>query len=142
MKILLISDFGIDHTPGGAQRSNQIIVDKGIAKGYDIKCFHYDSDTRVLEEDYDVVISSNLEVISNRYPDLVKSIPSLSNHVRLEHDSNLYWDNEFRKYFLGSCKLSFFLTQFHYDFFVEMYGDIFPNVRIVPDPIDSSFKDL
>ena len=142
MKILLISDFGLYHTPGGAQRSNQIIVDEGISKGHDIKCFHYDSEVRLLEEKYDIVISSNLETISNRYPRLVESIPSLDNHVRLEHDSNLYWNNDFRKHFWGSCKLSFFLTKFHHDFFVEMYGDIFPNVRIVPDPIDSSFKDL
>ena len=53
MKILLISDFGLHHTPGGAQRSNQIILDEGISRGHDIKCFHYDSEVRILEEKYE-----------------------------------------------------------------------------------------
>ena len=142
MKALLISDFGVHHTSGGAQRSNQIIINKGTSRGHYVNCFHYDSHASVLQQDYDVVISSNLEAISSRYPQLVQNIPNLDNHVRLEHDSNLYWPNDFRKHFWGSCKISFFLTEFHHQFFVDMYGDIFPNVKIVPDPIDASFKDL
>jgi glycosyltransferase involved in cell wall biosynthesis len=142
MIVLLLSDFSLDHSPGGAQRSNQIIVNEGISRGHHIKCFHYDSEIKILEEKYDLVISSNLEVMSNTYPRLVESIPNLNNHVRLEHDSNLYWSNDFREKFWGSCKLSFFLTKFHHKFFVDMYGDIFPNVRIVPDPIDESFRDM
>lgn len=141
MDVLLISDFGVHHTPGGAQRSNQLIVDAGVKRGHTINCFHYDSDISILENHYDIVISSNLEVISSRLPELVKNIPQLDNHVRLEHDSNLYWNNDFRKYFWQSCKVSFFLTEFHHKFFVESYGDIFPNVQLVPDPIDG-FYDL
>ena len=142
MKVLLISDFNVYHAPGGAQKSNEIIVKEGIARGHNVNCFYVDSDVKILDTGYDVIISSNLHAISKRYPRLVEAIPSLDNHVRLEHDSNLYWNNDFRKHFWGSCRLSFFLTQFHYDFFVEMYGDIFPNVRIVPDPIDEFWKDL
>lgn len=142
MKVLLISDFGIEHTPGGAQRSNHIISKEGVERGHDVFKFHYDSDLSTLHGKYDVVISSNLEVISKMYPRLVEQIPHLDNHVRLEHDSNLYWNKEFREYFWKSCKISFFLTPFHHEFFVEMYGDIFNNVKIVPDPIDDSFFDL
>lgn len=142
MKILLISDFGIEHNSGGAQRSNQLIIDKGLSRGHDIVTFHYDSKREILSDQYDVIISSNLEIISSIYPDLVKSIPLANNHIRLEHDSNLYWNNEFRKYFWDSCKLSFFLTDFHYSFFLEYYGNIFKNVRIVPDPIDECFINL
>lgn len=142
MRILLISDFGLHHTPGGAQRSNQIIIDEGNSRGHDITCFHYDSDVAALQNKYDVVISSNLETISKTLPRLVESIPGLDNHVRLEHDSNLYWPNEFRKHFWESCKISFFLTKFHHEFFVKMYGDFFPNVKIVPDPIGEDFYDM
>jgi glycosyltransferase involved in cell wall biosynthesis len=142
MRILLISDFGIEHTPGGAQRSNQIIVEEGIARGHDVRLFHYDSNTSLLLDSYDFVISSNLEVISRVYPKLVENIPLLKNHVRLEHDSNSYWNNDFRKYFWSSCIKSFFLSEFHLQFFKELYGDIFNNVVIVPDPIDSSFYDM
>lgn len=141
MKVLLISDFGVQHTSGGAQRSNEIIVKEGISRGHKVLQFHYDSSFSTLLDKYDVVISSNLEVITRHAPQLVRDIPELDNHVRLEHDSNLYWDNEFRKRFWASCKISFFLTEFHHNFFKEIYGDIFPNVRIVPDPIDESFLD-
>jgi hypothetical protein len=48
------------------------------------------------------VISSNLEIISRVYPKLVESIPTFNNHIRLEHDSNLYWGNDFRKRFWQS----------------------------------------
>lgn len=139
MRVLFISDFGLQHTCGGAQRSNDIIINKGKERGHDVKLFTYDGDIALLNDQYDIVVSSNLEVISGRYPQLVVAIGKLANHVRLEHDSNLYWDNDFRKYFWGSCRKSFFLTEFHHKFFVEMYGDIFPNVCVVPDPIDKSF---
>lgn len=141
MKVLLVSDFGVKHTSGGAQRSNEIIIKEGISRGHKVVPFHYDSSFSTLLDKYDVVISSNLEVMTRYAPQLVRDIPELDNHVRLEHDSNLYWDNDFRKRFWASCKISFFLTEFHHKFFKEMYGDIFPNVRIVPDPIDESFYD-
>jgi glycosyltransferase involved in cell wall biosynthesis len=142
VKVLLISDFGIEHTPGGAQRSNEIIIREGERRGHNISKFHYDYTSFPLLDEYDVVISSNLEVISKYYPRLVETIPLLDNHVRLEHDSNTYWNQDFRKFFWSSCKLSFFLTDFHHSFFKEMYGDIFNNVRIIPDPIDRSFRNM
>lgn len=142
MRVLFISDFGLQHTHGGAQRSNDIIIKKGTSRGHDVQLFTYDGDVNLLNSQYDIVVSSNLEIISSTLPQLVSSIPKLSNHVRLEHDSNTYWDDDFREYFWGSCKKSFFLTEFHHEFFVEFYGDIFPNVSIVPDPIDFSFRKL
>jgi hypothetical protein len=142
MKILLISDFGLHHTPGGAQRSNDIIIREGVSRGHAISVYHYDSNVSILNDNYDWIISSNLEVISQTNPALVSSIPRVPNHIRLEHDSNLYWDQSFRKYFWQSCKKSFFLTKFHHEFFVESFGDIFPNVCIVPDPIDKSFEPI
>ena len=142
MKILIISDFGVQHTPGGAQRSNQIIIEEGLVRGHEVISFHYDSDSSLLLDAYDFVISSNLEIISRVYPKLVESIPALNNHVRLEHDSNTYWNNDFRKIFWYSCLKSFFLTDFHLSFFKDLYGDIFKNVVIIPDPIDSSFYDM
>lgn len=141
MRVLLISDFGLHHTPGGAQRSNQIIVDEGRRRGHHIDLFHYDSEP-VIKDNYDIIISSNLEVISRVYPELLGCIMRSGRHVRLEHDSNTYWTNDFRKQFWGTCNVSFFLTKYHHDFFVDLYGDIFPNVRIVPDPIDRSFTNL
>ena len=60
MKVLLVSDFGIRHSLGGAQRSNRLILDEGVQRGHDISIYHYDTDQSVLWDTYDVVISSNL----------------------------------------------------------------------------------
>lgn len=135
MKVLLISDFGIHHSLGGAQRSNQIIIDKGKSRGHEIEVYHYDSDASVLFKEYDVVISSNLEVLS-KHPGIIQYIINCKNHVRLEHDFCRYLDNETRKFLYKSCKKTFFLTMYHYSKFVDYYGDYFINCEIVPDPID------
>ena len=138
MKILLVSDFGIRHSLGGAQRSNQLILDEGLQRGHEVSVYHYDTDQSVLWDDYDIVISSNLEVISRSNPMVLQYCATSNNHVRLEHDFCRYLDNNVREYLYTSCKKSFFLTNYHYKKFVEYYGDYFVNVEIVPDPIDKS----
>ena len=136
MKVLLVSDFGIHHSLGGAQRSNQLILDEGIQRGHDISVYHYDTDQSVLWDTYDIVISSNLEVLSRTNPMILQYCATSDNHVRLEHDFCRYLDNNIRRYLYTSCKKTFFLTNYHYRKFVEYYGDYFVNVEIVPDPID------
>lgn len=136
MKVLFISDFGIHHNSGGAQRSNQIIIDKGIERGHNISIYHYDSTQVILLDNYDIVISSNLEVISQTNPMLIQYCATADKHVRLEHDFCRYLDNNIRKYLYSSCIKTFFLTNYHYKKFIEYYGDYFVNVEIVPDPID------
>lgn len=136
MKVLLVSDFGIRHSLGGAQRSNQLILDEGINRGHDISIYHYDTDQSVLWDTYDVIISSNLEVISKTNPMVLQYCATANNHVRLEHDFCRYLDNNVREYLYTSCKKTFFLTNYHYKKFVEYYGNYFVNVEIVPDPIN------
>jgi len=136
MKVLLVSDFGIRHSLGGAQRSNQLILDEGVQRGHDISIYHYDTDQSVLWDDYDIVISSNLEAISRSNPMVLQYCATSNNHVRLEHDFCRYLDNNIREYLYTSCKKTFFLTNYHYKKFVEYYGDYFVNVEIVPDPIN------
>jgi len=137
MRILWISDFGVHHNIGGAQRSNYLIIEEGKRKHF-IQEFYYDTDPRILNASYDMVVSSNLEVLSRQRPDIISYISSHQNHVRLEHDANRYLQVEDRKHLFGNCVKTFFLSKFHYDKFLEMYGDIFINVVIVPDPIDTS----
>lgn len=136
MKILFISDFGIHHNSGGAQRSNQILIDEGVYRGHDISIYHYDSKQEILWDNYDIVISSNLEVISQTNPMLIQYCATADKHIRLEHDFCRYLDSNIRKYLYSSCIKTFFLTNYHYKKFIEYYGDYFVNVEIVPDPID------
>lgn len=140
MKVLWINDFSLAHNRGGAQRSNQLIIDEGLSLGHEIKMFNYDTDRAILNSPYDVVVSSNLHLFSQQpnAKELFQYIAQANYHVRLEHDANQYLSQEDRKTIFQSCKKTFFLTQFHYDQFLKMYGDIFTNVEIVPDPIDTS----
>ena len=136
MKILIVTDYSLHHTKGGAQRSNEIIIKKGIELGYDITVFNYDSDLDLLTQEYDHVISSNLERISNLYPNVIAWLASLQNHSRLEHDKCSYLHPEQRKAIFSNCINTFFLSEYHQHLFESNYGSFFRNIRIVADPID------
>jgi glycosyltransferase involved in cell wall biosynthesis len=138
MKILFISDFDLSHAGGGAQISNDIIIKKGIELGHDITLHNFDSSPLNLIYNYDLVISSNLECINNFYPNVIQFIINHPNHIRLEHDSCLYLNEQDRELLFNSSKINFFLSEFHLKFFKENYGDIFGNVEIVYDPVDTS----
>jgi len=137
MRILFISDFNISQFNGGAQISNDIIIKKGRELGHEIIEFNYDSSPINFIYRYDLVISSNLNIISMQMPNVIDYIINSENHARLEHDSCLYLDNQTRKKLFQSCKKTFFLSNFHLDFFKETYGDYFINNEIVYDPINT-----
>jgi len=136
-KILWLADHDLDVAPGGAQRSDKIIIDQGKLLGYNILKLNnktYNSSINI--NDYDVLITSNLYALSAKNPDLINNISKHRYHVRLEHDSNEYLKQEDRIKLFGSCVKSIFLSDFHISFFKEKYGDIFKNVEIIYDPID------
>jgi len=135
-RVLFVSDFELKDAPGGAQISNREIVNKGRELGYEItEHFHNSSITDFLSH-YDLLISSNMAVISAS-SDKINFILKHENHVRLEHDSCQYLTDQGRKLIFGSSKKNFFLSDFHLNFFKELYGDIFGNTEIVYDPINT-----
>jgi len=138
MDVLVISDFTLEQAVGGAQISNSIIIEEGKKRGHTIKEHHNSSPITDLFVSYDLVINSNLEFISKTSPERFNLIKKLPNSVRLEHDSCHYLSSEDREQLFSNCKKTFFLTDFHYNFFKELYGDYFKNVEIIPDPLDTS----
>lgn len=138
MRVLFISDLNLNHNCGGAQVSNDIIIKKGVDLGYDITLHNYDSSPTNLLYKYDIVISSNLEVISQTSSYLLDFILNHNNHIRLEHDSCSYLNKEYKELLFRSSKINFFLSEFHLQFFKDECGDIFGKTEIVYDPIDSS----
>jgi hypothetical protein len=138
VKILFISDFSLKHNSGGAQVSNDIIINKGIELGHDITLHNYDSSPINLIYQYDIIISSNLETIYHNSKYLFDFIINHPSHIRLEHDSCLYLKKQDRELLFNSSKINFFLSEFHLEFFKDFYGDIFNNIEIVYDPIDTS----
>jgi glycosyltransferase involved in cell wall biosynthesis len=142
-KVLFISDYNLTHTPGGAQRSNAILIEKGRSLGYSILEANYNFNFKVCDfNEYDILISSNLEGIYRLNPDIISKISEHKNHVRLEHDLNKYLLKEDREKLFKSCKKTIFLTNYHHNLFKKLYGNIFNGVNIVYDPIDINlFKD-
>ena len=140
MNVLMISDFSLKQNPGGAQVSNEAIIKKGVARGHAVQLMTHASSPTTLLAHNDVIISSNLESIyqkdNTRY--ILDRIISHPYHVRLEHDSCSYLSEDDRRKLFGSAKISFFLSDFHVNFFRELYGDYFNNVFISYDPIDSN----
>lgn len=138
MRVLFISDFTLEQRQGGAQVSNKLLIDKGRELGLDIKEHHYDSSITDFLSSYDLVINSNLEAISKISPPKIPLIIKLPNSVRLEHDSCDYLDNETRNLLFSKAKKNFFLSNYHYNYFKDLYGDYFHNVEIVYDAINTS----
>ena len=138
MKVLFVSDFTLEQRNGGAQVSNSLIINKGRELGYEIDEHSHNSSIIDFLTTYDLVISSNLEVISKISPAKLGFILGLSNFIRLEHDSCSYLSDEDRECLFTKSKKNFFLTTYHHSFFKEIYGDYFKNVEIVYDPIDTS----
>jgi len=137
-KILWISDYSLSHSAGGAQRSNDIIIQKGRELGYSILEANYNFNFNIEDfNQYDILISSNLEAIYKLHPNIIDKIASHKYHVRLEHDSNRYLKQEDREKLFRSCKKTVFLTNFHHKLFINNYGNIFNDVKIVADPIDT-----
>lgn len=136
MKILFISDFNINQNPGGAQVSNESIINYGRSLGHEIVLFDHQSSPIELISRFDVVISSNLEVMSMQRSFVFDFIFNHDNHVRLEHDSCSYLNDNLRKKLFCHSKKNFFLSEFHLEFFKKKYGSYFSNTEIVYDPID------
>lgn len=137
MKIIFISDFNLNQCSGGAEVSNDLIIREGLSRGHDIISYNHDTSPINLLQNYDLVVSSNLSLISSKDSGVIEFILSSNNHVRLEHDSCLYLTTESRAKLFSSSRINFFLSKFHLDFFKSMYGDIFKDTMIIPDPIDT-----
>ena len=137
MKVLWIADFGLQHNIGGAQRTDSFVIQEGINRGHEIVFLNYDTPSDVLNDTYDLVVTGNLETISQRRPDVFQYLLNHPNHVRFEHDSNSYLSQDARKALFNSTKKTIFLSEFHHQTFVQLYGNIFKNVEIVRPFIDS-----
>ena len=143
MRVLFVSDLTLERNKvGGAQLSNSFIVERGKQLGHEIVEHDYESSIVDFLSTYDLLISSNLEVISNRSPEKLNFILKHPNHVRIEHDSCSYLQQETRKSLFKSSKKNFFLSKYHISFFRELYGDFFENIEIVYDPIDTDIFTL
>ena len=142
-KVLWISDFDLDTAPGGAQRSDFLIIEKAKLLGISIKKTNKDNILDIENFNaFDMIVTSNVTVILNENPHLLDNISSHKNHVRLEHDSNEHISPEQREKLFSNCSKTIFLSEYQHSFFKGLYGDIFKNVEIIYDPINSKkFKD-
>lgn len=138
-KILWLADFDLSQSFGGAQRSDEIILDFGKRLGLNIfRVNHQTFGKHIDIHNFDIVVSSNLAYLTQKNDWLIDEIAKHKYHVRLEHDSNTYLTQKNRVKLFGSCKKTFFLTNYHHKFFINDFGDIFKNVEIISDPIDIS----
>ena len=137
MDVLFISDYSLENNKGGAQQSNEKIIEFGKKIGHNIKLHTFESSVIDFFHKYDLLISSNLPLNLSLKPYIFDKIISHPCHVRLEHDMNSYLDAKSRKVLFESSKKNFFLSKYHLQQFQLEYGDYFKNTEIVYDPIDS-----
>lgn len=134
-------EFGIKAI-GGSQTSNRYIIEEGRSRGHKIVTHNHAGSIVDFVMPYDAIITSNLEIIYAFRKEKIQYIKAHPNHIRVERDSAHYFSDEDRKSLFESAKKTFFLTEYHFNFFKELYGDYFVNPQIVPSYIDTSiFKD-
>jgi glycosyltransferase involved in cell wall biosynthesis len=138
MRVLFVSDFSLEQNSGGAQLSNSLIIERGRELGYEVVEHNHTSSVVDFLSYYDLLISSNLEIINNKNPEKLDFIIKHPKHIRLEHDSCLYLEPNRRKDLFESTKKIFFLSNFHREFFKKMYGNYFCNTEINYDPINTN----
>ena len=137
MQVLFISDFTLEQRQGGAQVSNALVIEEGRKRGYEITEHSHNSSVTDFLRSYDLIVNSNLECISKTSPERLNFALKADNSVRLEHDSCSYLGSQDRESLFKNSNKNFFLSQYHYSFFQELYGDYFKNVEIVYDPINT-----
>ena len=121
-KVLWLADYDLHQAMGGAQRSDKLIIDYGKKLGYKILKVNYETFGFHIDiHDYDILITSNLCALTIKHNALIDEITKHKYHVRLEHDSNTYLSQKDRIKLFGSCKKTFFLTEYHYEFFKKDY---------------------
>jgi hypothetical protein len=143
MNVLWISDFSVNENPGGAQRTDDFIINFGKSLGHNIDHFIYNSPLDLItNKQYDMIVTGYMHNILSR-PD-VKNIwdfiTSHKNHVKFEHDSSSYLSPDQRVMLHGSAKKRIFLSKYHYEEYVRQYSYpiSFDKIDIVPSPIDDS----
>ena len=97
MRVLFVSDYTLANRGGGAQVSNDLIIKKGRSLGHEIIEHDHNSSFVDFLSSYDLLVSSNLEMINHQTPNKIDFILKHTNHIRLEHDSCLYLDNTLRQ---------------------------------------------
>jgi len=86
-KILWLADFDLDRSPGGAQRSDKIIIDQGKLLGFNVlKTNHETFGKHINIHDYDVLVTSNVCAVLQKHPWVLDEITKHKHHVRIEHD--------------------------------------------------------
>jgi len=142
--ILWLSDFTLLEAPGGAQRSDHILIKKGRELGHSITHITSSEFSNISNfNDFDTLITSNIQAILAQHEGVLEKINEHKKHIRVEHDLNEYLSQQDRIKLFSNCRKTIFLTEFHHKIFLSRYGDIFHNVAIVPDPIDTDvFRDF
>lgn len=138
-KVLWITDFNADTNLGGSQRTDYFFINEARNRGYHIDYFNHDSERNILSKDYDLVISANLEqMMQKKKKYILHYIFNHRNHIRIEHDANQYLEKTEREKLYASSRLTFFLSEYHYDKFRYDYGQIVAKYDLVMPFIDSS----
>ncbi|NVM37495.1 MAG: hypothetical protein HWN81_18005 [Candidatus Lokiarchaeota archaeon] len=143
MNILWMSDFSVNENSGGAQRTDDFIINFGKFLGHNIDHFIHNSELNIIKnKEYDMIVTGYMRNLLSR-PDsqvIWDFVTSHKNHVKFEHDSGDYLNPERRIVLHGSAKKRIFLSKYHYEQYVKKYNYpiSFDNVDIVPSPIDDS----
>ncbi len=134
-KIGWINDFTLDQHQGGAQRTNQSMIDVGHQL-FDLEITQIGVDTiaDVSLSSFDLLIVNNIAHIAIKHPHTLEEIIFKHHYVRYEHD---YFIHDLSKDLYHNAKFNIFLSPIHLEECVDTIGLSIGSYFIQPSPVDS-----
>lgn len=131
MKILWINDLNISEHIGGAQRSNQAVINYGRTNGIQIDELNYNNKNLIITKntqyEYNYIIINNIYMFV-KIPGFILWVNQLKNAIHWVHDSNSYSAQSSRIKLFQNAKLSLFLSEEHLQYFQDVYGQLFKDI--------------
>jgi len=144
-KIIWVQDFNTATHPGGAQLTNQYVIDWGKNLGFDIEeCSIYTIDKLGKDPRYylmegDFYIMNNVVHLNKLYPFLIREIINYKKYIRYEHDymwmHGTLYDPEMMRELFSKSLMNIYLSPLHHEVHQEK-GLGRKDDTIMPSPID------
>lgn len=135
MRILWIADYSVKEHKGGAQQTNDVMIQAGRKLGHSISLYTGGSLPKSFDR-YDIIILNNITKYEKAQ---IKALVDTGKCIRYEHD---YWVAENYPELYKDIKHTIFLSPLHKTIAEEKVKYKINNSSLVPSPIDSSLFQL
>lgn len=135
MKILWIADYDVKEHKGGAQQTNEFMIQAGRELGHSVSIYTGGSLPKSTDS-YDLIILNNITKYEKAQ---IEALTDTGKCIRYEHD---YWVADHYPELYKKVKLNIFLSPLHLETAEKKVGYKIKNYTLIPSPIDSKLFEV